>query len=148
MYLNYGTAYTRSYAVTPWFTAINEHLVHFSLLFQMFHKVGIKEGDVCQPTYIYPEEVKILIRSVFSQNICDYPDPCHGQVSVSSYCSWETNYFCSGVMSVMYTFRLDDQWARNSSTWENNLNLFISESEMRRWMSVWAESGCVTCSLA
>ncbi|XP_067434149.1 coiled-coil-helix-coiled-coil-helix domain-containing protein 7 isoform X1 [Thunnus thynnus] len=46
----------------------------------MFHKVGIKEGDVCQPTYIYPEEVKILIRSVFSQNICDYPDPCHGQV--------------------------------------------------------------------
>ncbi|KAM7370241.1 hypothetical protein PAMP_011512 [Pampus punctatissimus] len=46
----------------------------------MFHKVGLKEGDVCQPTYVYPEEVKMLIRSVFPQNICDYLDPCHEQV--------------------------------------------------------------------
>ncbi|TDG97017.1 hypothetical protein EPR50_G00220910 [Perca flavescens] len=46
----------------------------------MFHRVGVKEGDLFQPTYVYPEEVKMLIRSVFSQDICDYPDPCHDQV--------------------------------------------------------------------
>ncbi|KAM8822678.1 coiled-coil-helix-coiled-coil-helix domain-containing protein 7 isoform 1-T1 [Spinachia spinachia] len=46
----------------------------------MYHRVGVKEGDQCCPTYIYPEEVKQLIRSVFSQDICDYPDPCHDQV--------------------------------------------------------------------
>lgn len=55
-----------------------------SLLFQMFHRVGVKDGSLCQPTYVYPEEVKMLLRSVFSQNICDYPDPCHDQVSMSS----------------------------------------------------------------
>ncbi|GAA6219507.1 coiled-coil-helix-coiled-coil-helix domain-containing protein 7 isoform X1 [Lates japonicus] len=46
----------------------------------MFHKVGVKEGDLSQPTYVYPEEVKLLIRSIFPQDICDYPDPCHDQV--------------------------------------------------------------------
>ncbi|XP_076577742.1 uncharacterized protein LOC143314561 [Chaetodon auriga] len=46
----------------------------------MFHRVGVKEGNLCLPTYVYPEEVKMLLRSVFSQNICDYPDPCHNQV--------------------------------------------------------------------
>ncbi|KAM6908616.1 uncharacterized protein PEZ65_016846 isoform 2-T2 [Lycodopsis pacificus] len=46
----------------------------------MFHRVGVKEGDLFQPTYVYPEEVKMLMRSVFSQDICDYPDPCHDQV--------------------------------------------------------------------
>lgn len=40
---------------------------------------------MCQPTYVYPEEVKMLLRSVFSQNICDYPDPCHDNVSRSSF---------------------------------------------------------------
>ncbi|KAL7373519.1 hypothetical protein ABVT39_008543 [Epinephelus coioides] len=46
----------------------------------MFHKVGVKEGDLCQPTYVYPQEVKMLMRSVFSKDICDYPDPCHNRV--------------------------------------------------------------------
>lgn len=41
----------------------------------------MKEEDVCQPTYVYPVEVKMLLRSVFSKNICDYPDPCHDKVS-------------------------------------------------------------------
>lgn len=61
-----------------------------SILFQMFHRVGVKEGNLCQPTYVYPEEVKMLMRSVFSQDICDYPDPCHDQVSMSSF----HNSFC------------------------------------------------------
>ncbi|KAM6971339.1 uncharacterized protein LKV04_016964 [Tautogolabrus adspersus] len=46
----------------------------------LLNKVGVKEGNLHQPTYVYPEEVKMLIRSVFSHNICDYPDPCHDQV--------------------------------------------------------------------
>ncbi|KAM8731416.1 uncharacterized protein AB9X84_025838 isoform 2-T2 [Acanthopagrus schlegelii] len=46
----------------------------------MFRKVGVKEGNPCQPTYVYPEEVKMLVRSVFSQDICDHPNPCHDQV--------------------------------------------------------------------
>ncbi|TKS88097.1 hypothetical protein D9C73_022221 [Collichthys lucidus] len=46
----------------------------------MFHRVGVNEGNLFQPTYVYPEEVKMLVRSVFSQNILDYPDPCHDQV--------------------------------------------------------------------
>lgn len=43
---------------------------------------GMKERRVCQPTYVYPIEVKMLLRSVFSENICDFPDPCHNNVSV------------------------------------------------------------------
>lgn len=43
---------------------------------------GMKERRVCQPTYVYPKEVKMLLRSVFSENICDYPDPCRNNVSV------------------------------------------------------------------
>ncbi|KAK5849736.1 hypothetical protein PBY51_014045 [Eleginops maclovinus] len=46
----------------------------------MLHGVGVKKGVVCRPTYVYPEEVKRLIRSVFSEDIRDYPDPCHDQV--------------------------------------------------------------------
>ncbi|AWP20999.1 Hypothetical protein SMAX5B_001574 [Scophthalmus maximus] len=46
----------------------------------MFHRVGVSEGNPRQPTYVYPEEVKMLIRSVFPLDVCDYPDPCHDQV--------------------------------------------------------------------
>ncbi|KAA8580967.1 hypothetical protein FQN60_013925 [Etheostoma spectabile] len=46
----------------------------------MFHRVGVEEGDLFRPTYVYPEEVKMLLRCVFSQDICDYPNPCHDQV--------------------------------------------------------------------
>lgn len=50
----------------------------------MFQRIGIKEGHVCQPTYVYPEEVKMLLRSVFSKDICDYPNPSHNNVSINS----------------------------------------------------------------
>ncbi|KAM3593889.1 uncharacterized protein V6R79_024736, partial [Siganus canaliculatus] len=43
----------------------------------MLNNIGVMEG--IQPTYIYPEEVKMLVRCVFAQDICDYPDPCHDQ---------------------------------------------------------------------
>ncbi|KAL3040514.1 hypothetical protein OYC64_011517 [Pagothenia borchgrevinki] len=45
-----------------------------------FQGVGVKNGGVWKPTYVYPEEVKKLIRSVFSEDIRDYPDPWHDQV--------------------------------------------------------------------
>lgn len=47
----------------------------------MLQRVGVKEEDVYNLTYVYPVEVKMLLRSVFSNNICDYPDPCHDKVS-------------------------------------------------------------------
>lgn len=62
---------------------------------QMFHRVGVKEGKECQPTYVYPEEVKMLLRSVFSQNICDYPDPCHDSVSMSHFYYSFAHYNCT-----------------------------------------------------
>ncbi|KAG7525083.1 hypothetical protein JOB18_021879 [Solea senegalensis] len=46
----------------------------------MFHKLGVKEGSVRQPTYVYPGEVKLLIRSVFPRHVCDFPDPSHDRV--------------------------------------------------------------------
>lgn len=51
------------------------------VLSQFFHGIGV-ERNAGQPTYVYPAEVKRLLRSVFSQNICDYADPCHEKVSV------------------------------------------------------------------
>jgi hypothetical protein len=50
------------------------------LFLEVFHNVGMKEEGECPPTYVYPEQVKTLIRSVFPEDICDYPDPCHQQV--------------------------------------------------------------------
>lgn len=47
---------------------------------QFFHGIGVERNGK-QPTYIYPAEVKTLLRSVFSQNVCDYADPCHDKVS-------------------------------------------------------------------
>ncbi|CAJ1081995.1 coiled-coil-helix-coiled-coil-helix domain-containing protein 7 isoform X1 [Xyrichtys novacula] len=44
------------------------------------HRIGVEDGNLRQPTYVYPKEVKMLIRSAFSKNVCDYPDPCHDQV--------------------------------------------------------------------
>lgn len=50
------------------------------VLSQFFHGIGV-ERNGGQPTYVYPAEVKKLLRSVFSQNICDYADPRHEKVS-------------------------------------------------------------------
>ena len=83
-----GLQYSQPQAIMKWFF----FLFLLSLFFQMFHKVGVSEGNLRQPTYVYPEEVKVLIRSVFPQNVCDYPDPCHDQVSLSTFqnslCLW------------------------------------------------------------
>lgn len=65
-----------------WISFLFFSFILLSLLFQMFHRVGVSEGNPRQPTYVYPEEVKMLIRSVFPLDVCDYPDPCHDQVSV------------------------------------------------------------------
>ncbi|TNN61167.1 Coiled-coil-helix-coiled-coil-helix domain-containing protein 7 [Liparis tanakae] len=50
----------------------------------MVHGVGVKEGDRVQPTYVYPEEVKTLVRSVFPEDVRDYPDPRHDQAGTGT----------------------------------------------------------------
>ncbi|KAL4622947.1 rho guanine nucleotide exchange factor 4 isoform X1 [Arapaima gigas] len=47
-------------------------------LFQ--HRVGCS-GDVqvC-PTYVFPAALKELVRTVFPQDVCNYPDPSHAKV--------------------------------------------------------------------
>ncbi|KAL7863167.1 hypothetical protein SRHO_G00121510 [Serrasalmus rhombeus] len=42
------------------------------------HKVGCSRTD--KPTYVYPAELKQMIRAAFPGEICDYPDPCHDNV--------------------------------------------------------------------
>ncbi|KAK9963020.1 hypothetical protein ABG768_006245 [Culter alburnus] len=32
------------------------------------------------PTYVYPTELKEMVRSAFPKGICDYVDPCHKNV--------------------------------------------------------------------
>uniref|UniRef100_A0A1A8HVG1 Uncharacterized protein n=1 Tax=Nothobranchius kuhntae TaxID=321403 RepID=A0A1A8HVG1_NOTKU len=44
------------------------------------HRVGVRKGSQTQPTYVFPEEVKMLVRSVFPKDICDHPNPCHSNV--------------------------------------------------------------------
>lgn len=68
-------------------------LPHF--FFQISQEFGMKERHVCQPTYVYPKEVKMLLRSVFSENICDYPDPCHNNVSVKFIHDLQLLFSCS-----------------------------------------------------
>ena len=46
--------------------------------------VGVEVGRHRSPTYVYPEEVKMLMRAAFPLDICDYPDPCHDQVSLQT----------------------------------------------------------------
>ncbi|KAG5263995.1 hypothetical protein AALO_G00270970 [Alosa alosa] len=43
------------------------------------HRVGCTD-DNCNPTYIYPAELKELIRAVFPAEVCNYPDPCNEKV--------------------------------------------------------------------
>ncbi|XP_078794940.1 uncharacterized protein LOC144988427 [Oryzias latipes] len=43
-------------------------------------RVGVKDRSLHPPTYVYPEEVKMLIRSAFPQDICSHPDPNHEEV--------------------------------------------------------------------
>lgn len=61
---------------TPYFVLL--------LYYQILHKVGLNEGSVLPPTYVYPDQVKQLIRSVFPLGICNYPNPSHDRVSVDS----------------------------------------------------------------
>ncbi|KAM4718514.1 uncharacterized protein FYW61_016325 [Anableps anableps] len=46
----------------------------------MFHGVGVNEESQDQPTYVYPKEVKMLMRSAFPKDICNYPNPDHDHV--------------------------------------------------------------------
>ncbi|XP_077148480.1 uncharacterized protein LOC143809250 isoform X1 [Ranitomeya variabilis] len=41
---------------------------------------GIGLDRVSFPTYVYPGNLKALIRSLFPENICNYPDPDHDKV--------------------------------------------------------------------
>ncbi|KAK6299209.1 hypothetical protein J4Q44_G00307190 [Coregonus suidteri] len=48
---------------------------------KLYHQgVGCQKGDGGHPTYVYPTELKQLMRAVFPEDVCDYPDPCHAQV--------------------------------------------------------------------
>ncbi|KAB5571310.1 hypothetical protein PHYPO_G00223500 [Pangasianodon hypophthalmus] len=44
----------------------------------LHHGVGC--GKLHKPTYVYPAEVKQLIRAAFPEEICDYHDPQHQNV--------------------------------------------------------------------
>ncbi|XP_048884173.1 uncharacterized protein LOC125750413 isoform X2 [Brienomyrus brachyistius] len=52
-------------------------LIHHELF---KHKVGCGKSHRNRPTYVYPQEVKGLIRTVFPKGVCDYPDPSHAEV--------------------------------------------------------------------
>ncbi|KAJ8014899.1 hypothetical protein DPEC_G00020570 [Dallia pectoralis] len=52
-------------------------LIHRTL----YHKgVGCQKGVGPYPTYVYPTELKQLLRTVFPEDVCDFPDPCHRQM--------------------------------------------------------------------
>ncbi|XP_030621435.1 thiosulfate:glutathione sulfurtransferase-like [Chanos chanos] len=46
------------------------------------HSVGTS-GNF-RPTYVYPVELKMLIRKVFPEGVCDYDDPSHDKVVIIS----------------------------------------------------------------
>ncbi|KAM9470116.1 uncharacterized protein Hap1MRO34_012186 [Clarias gariepinus] len=43
---------------------------------------GVGRDKLPKPTYVYPTEVKQLIRAAFPEKICDYHDPQHQNVIV------------------------------------------------------------------
>ncbi|XP_066505604.1 cilia-and flagella-associated protein 96 isoform X2 [Hoplias malabaricus] len=51
-------------------------LIHRKL---MHHKVGCSR--LHKPTYVYPAELRQIIRTAFPRDICDYQDPSHDNVS-------------------------------------------------------------------
>ncbi|XP_028816744.1 type 2 DNA topoisomerase 6 subunit B-like [Denticeps clupeoides] len=51
-------------------------LIHRKLF---IHRLGFGPDNI-SPTYVFPPELKELIRAVFPGERCDYPDPCHEKV--------------------------------------------------------------------
>lgn len=49
---------------------------------QLRHGVGCHNLD--KPTYVYPAELKQLIRAAFPEDICDYHDPQHQNVNYTN----------------------------------------------------------------
>ncbi|KAG9346530.1 hypothetical protein JZ751_006841 [Albula glossodonta] len=47
-------------------------------LFQQ--RLGCSTHDEKCPTYVYPLALKQLVRAVFPEGVCDYPDPSHSEV--------------------------------------------------------------------
>ncbi|XP_016147459.1 cilia-and flagella-associated protein 96 isoform X3 [Sinocyclocheilus grahami] len=42
---------------------------------QLLNRIGCSTRDKC--TYVYPAELKEVVRAAFPNDICDYEDPCH-----------------------------------------------------------------------
>lgn len=49
-----------------------------TLCWQLNNRVGCSTSG--NPTYVYPTELKEMVRSAFPKGICDYGDPCHKNV--------------------------------------------------------------------
>ncbi|KAF4104709.1 hypothetical protein G5714_014040 [Onychostoma macrolepis] len=45
---------------------------------QLLNRIGCSSRDKC--TYVYPAELKEMVRAAFPNDICDYEDPCHENV--------------------------------------------------------------------
>ncbi|KAJ1146317.1 hypothetical protein NDU88_012594 [Pleurodeles waltl] len=52
----------------------------YRLIHRKLFEAGIGLKHTAFPTYVYPEELKALIRVLFPRGICDYPDPNHSKV--------------------------------------------------------------------
>ncbi|KAK7138163.1 hypothetical protein R3I94_013710 [Phoxinus phoxinus] len=62
----------------------------------MKNRVGCSTCD--KPTYVYPNELKEMVRSAFPKDICDYDDPCHKNVVAVTMEDFKMMEFsCSGM---------------------------------------------------
>ncbi|XP_078497651.1 uncharacterized protein LOC144754007 [Lissotriton helveticus] len=52
----------------------------YRLIHRKLFEAGIGLKHTAFPTYVYPEELKALIRCLFPRGICDFPDPNHSKV--------------------------------------------------------------------
>ncbi|KAJ8337948.1 hypothetical protein SKAU_G00369140 [Synaphobranchus kaupii] len=52
-------------------------LIQYKLIQQ---KLGFSTDEKAYPTYVYPLALKQLVRAVFPEGVCDYPDPSHDKV--------------------------------------------------------------------
>lgn len=55
-----------------------------TICWQLNNRVGCSTCD--KPTYVYPTELKEMVRSAFPKDICDYDDPCHKNVRARLSC--------------------------------------------------------------
>ncbi|KAE8583916.1 hypothetical protein XENTR_v10020744 [Xenopus tropicalis] len=52
----------------------------YRLVRRRLWEAGIGLDCALFPTYVYPQNLKALIRSLFPEGVCDYPDPVHEKV--------------------------------------------------------------------